>query len=494
MAAFFYIIKCLKINSFVKTLIMKESNYNFYISDSSENIHLVYNAIRNTLVRDDDCKIQKFISQCNGDIHFNSNYITEEDFSNLVSLGILVPNDINERQTIIDSNKKRLEKLYKKNNALSLVITPTLQCNFKCYYCFEKTTIRKDEVALSMNVQDDIINFISKSIVENHIKEVNIKWYGGEPLMQPQVIFSMQERINTICKLHDVKLLSDIITNGLLLTPEISELLFENGIKTAQITIDGPETIHNKRRLYPENPTNNYKIILDNILKANENIRFSIRINVDKMNKDYIFSLVDDFVEQKIWPYKKNVSLYLAKVRSDDEKVNLPYKEFAIFEDNIRYYLMNKYNEITQTNKAKLRFHYPTYGGGFGCGYGVSKNSWVISYNGYLFRCWESVGCNEHIVGTIKDLLEDFGQSIFEKIKVDNHTFERWGCFDCKHFPICSSICPWDYLNSSNNERRCTTWKSLLEYRLINQYKQFLTNPEIFTNAPFNLRKTINNN
>ena len=87
----------------------------------------------------------------------------------------------------------------------------------------------------------------------------------------------------------------------------------------------------------------------------------------------------------------------------------------------------------------------------------------------------------------MKDLLEDFGQSIFEKMKLDNQTFERWGCFECKYFPICASNCPWDNLiDSSNNGRRCTKWKSLLEYRLLNQYKLFLKEPEIFNSVPFN--------
>jgi len=464
---------------------MKESIYNFHINDRGNNIYIIYNALKNTLIQDDECRIQKFIMQCNGDILFNSDYISEDDFNDLISSGIIVSDETDEKQIAIEVNKKRLEKLYKQNDSLSLVITPTLQCNFKCYYCFESTNTRKNEDAISMEVQNDIINFISKSITTNNIKELNITWYGGEPLMQQQIIFALQEQINTICKLHDVKSHAFIFTNGVLLTPEVSELLYEHGIRKAQVTLDGQENIHNKRRFYPVDPTNNYKIILDNILNSNENIRFLIRINIDKSNKDLVFHLIDDLINRKIWPYKKNVTIYMGHVISTDKKVELSYQEFAEFEDSIRYYLMNKYNEITKTKEAKLKFHYPTYGGDLKCGYGIFRDAWVVSYNGELFRCLQSVGIKDHVVGTVKDLLKDFGQSIFEKIKIDNYTFERWGCFECKYFPICASRCPWDYLNSSNNERRCTKWKYLLEYRLIHQYKQFLTNPEIFRNVPF---------
>ena len=108
-------------------------------------------------------------------------------------------------------------------------------------------------------------------------------------------------------------------------------------------------------------------------------------------------------------------------------------------------------------------------------------NSWVISYNGDVFRCWETVGQKEHAVGKMEDLLEDFGHSIFNKIKLDNQTFEKWGCFDCKFFPICGSRCPWDFVKN----KKCTEWKSMLEYRLLNQYKLFLKDSEIFENVPF---------
>lgn len=462
---------------------MKESNYNFFISDDNKHIYMIYNALKNTLVLDDDCKIKKFVSQCNGNIQFNPDSISEEDFNNLISLGIIVSDEVDEKQIAIDTHKKQLEKHHNKTNVLSLVITPTLQCNFKCYYCFESSKTKNNTENLSISVQNDIINFISMSITLNHIKEINITWYGGEPLIQQQIILPMQEKINNLSKLHGVKLHSDIITNGLLLTPKTGEILYEHGIRNAQITIDGPEAIHNKRRIYPEDPTNNYKTILNNLLNAHENIRFQIRINIDKANRDFIFSLIDDLINRKIWPDKKNVSLYIAKVRSNNKNIDLSEKEYAIFEEEIRFYLANKYNEITKTGKAKLRFRYPTLGGEIRCGYGRFKNSWVISYNGDLFRCWESVGCKDHVVGTVKDLLVDFGQSVFEKIKVNNLTFEQWGCFDCKCFPICAGGCPWEYLS----ERRCTVWKNTLEDRLVNQYKQLLANPEIFTNVPFQI-------
>ena len=466
---------------------MKESKYNFFISDNDDNINLVYNSLRNTLISDKDRKVQNFIQQCNGNIKYDPAYITNDEFNDLISSGIIILDDFDEKQVAIDTNQMRLDILQKDNKRLSLTIAPTLQCNFKCYYCFESPGIRKNTSSMGLDVQNDIIDFITKSIAINHIKEVSITWCGGEPLLQLPIIISMQKKINKICKLFDVKNNnSSIITNGILLSAENCNLLYEHGIRNAQITIDGPEPVHNKRRHYPADPTNNYNLILKNILNANDQLKFIIRINVDNSNKDLILDLIDNLIERKIWPYKNKIFIYLAYVESDSNKV-FSRNEFTVLQDHIRRNLADKYNDIKKTNKAKLKFHYPMYGGEPGCGYAISKNVWVVDYNGDVFRCWEAVGRKEHAIGTIKDLSEDFGQSIFEQIKLSNTVFEQWGCFDCKFFPICGSLCPWDYLD--NEERRCTQWKNTLEYKILNQYKQFLKEPELFRSIPFNIKK-----
>lgn len=463
---------------------MKESNYNFYINDHEANIYLIYNALKNTLIRDNEGKVQKFVKQFKDNIHYSPKYLTKEEYNDLVSSGIIVSNDTKEKQVAIDRNKKRFEILHQKKESLSLVITPTLCCNFKCYYCFESLNTRKNEEFINIEVQNDIINFIKKSIEENHVQKIYITWYGGEPLIQRDIIFSMQEKINELCKINDVKLMSTMVSNGFLLSPEVCGKLYELGIKQIQITIDGPEQIHNKRRYYPVNPSNNYNQIVENILQANDKIMFNFRVNIDKTNKDYIFELIDDLIKRKVWPYKRNVHIYTAQVRANNNAdFVLSTKEYAIIEENIRCYLIDKYNEIMQTNKAKRNFLYPKFGGNVECGYGVFPNSWVISYNGDVFRCWESVGQAELKVGTMKDLLEDFGQSIFNKVKLDTQTFERWGCFDCKFFPICGSKCPWDFVK----HKRCIEWKEVIEYRLLSQYKLFLKEPAVYLNTPFNV-------
>ncbi|MDR2585112.1 MAG: radical SAM protein [Prevotellaceae bacterium] len=464
---------------------MKESRYNFYLSDDEEKTRLIYNAFKNTLVEDEEGKIHNYIEQYKSDVKFNSEFVKEEEYNDLISLGIIVPDEMDERQCAIDANTKKLQSMHQSNKVLSLTIIPTLLCNFKCRYCFESMNTRKNNEHISDEVQNDIIEFIVKSITDNHIKVINIVWYGGEPLLQRNIILSMQSKINEICTHYQIKNHSKIITNGFLLSHETSDLLNKYGIRKIQVTIDGPEHIHNKRRYYPQDPNNNFKTICDNIYRANENIKFLVRINIDKLNMEYIIELIDDLISRKIWPHKNNVSLLTAPVESS-ENTDLSGVEFSKFESRIRYYMREKYAEINYqlADKVKLNFLYPCPGGDARCGFGVSKNAWVINYDGDLFRCWEPVGQKEHSLGTIQNLLDDFGASIFERIKVDSHLVKQWGCYECKFFPICGNKCHWDFINN-NEERRCTEWKNTLKHRLMDQYKLYQQKPNIFANVPF---------
>ena len=55
-----------------------------------------------------------------------------------------------------------------KSKKMKLVIAPTLNCNFKCDYCFEKPIIGD----MGIEVQNQIIEMIKKKISEDSIKDV----------------------------------------------------------------------------------------------------------------------------------------------------------------------------------------------------------------------------------------------------------------------------------------------------------------------------------
>ncbi|MDE6303480.1 MAG: radical SAM protein, partial [Paramuribaculum sp.] len=121
---------------------------------------------------------------------------------------------------------------------LSLTINPTLACNFACPYCFEGThpsTFMTDEI------EDAIVRFVEK---HEQARNLNITWFGGEPLLAFDRIVSLTRKLQGI----GLNYWAGMITNGYLLTRDKLEQFDKLKIRSVQVTIDGNESMHNSRR------------------------------------------------------------------------------------------------------------------------------------------------------------------------------------------------------------------------------------------------------
>lgn len=114
----------------------------------------------------------------------------------------------------------------------------------------------------------------------------------------------------------------------------------------------------------------------------------------------------------------KNVTIYPAHVAEGQGNPNLPEMDmfdYIKFNDEVRLFLANKYNEVMKSDKGKPRFEYPTVGGSPGCGYGFTKHLWVMDHKGNLYKCWEALGDPKLIIGHLNDLHQDSGLKISKK-------------------------------------------------------------------------------
>ena len=74
---------------------------------------------------------------------------------------------------------RQLHEKVKSNGVWHLIINPTQDCNFRCWYCYEKHPKSK--------MQPETVERIKKlirNIFEQHeVKHFMLGWFGGEPLM-----------------------------------------------------------------------------------------------------------------------------------------------------------------------------------------------------------------------------------------------------------------------------------------------------------------------
>jgi len=143
------------------------------------------------------------------------------------------------------------EKLRNELTALTLVVTE--QCNLRCRYCvysgmyhFERThSSRKMSDKIALKAIDFFLNRCKNS------RKVFISFYGGEPLLNFELIKKCVEYASVRSKQIDKSLEYSITTNGTLLHGEILDFLIKNKIGLV-ISLDGPKDIHDRYRTFPD--------------------------------------------------------------------------------------------------------------------------------------------------------------------------------------------------------------------------------------------------
>ena len=203
----------------------------------------------------------------------------------------------------------------------------TNACNLKCKYCFiikqkGQMSLETAKKAIDLTYQNLLYHQLSKTSPLRKNKKITINFLGGEPLLlynkiiKPCIEYGKQKYKN--------KIRFSITTNGVLLSPEISDFLIKNDTHIT-FSIDGNEDIQNFNR--PAYNIQNYYNILIN------NLKYLIK----KYPKKFL-------VRTTI--YSKNISsLYNSYLFFD----NLGVKNFSFFPDTTSLKWTD--NEITQLEK-----------------------------------------------------------------------------------------------------------------------------------------------
>lgn len=349
------------------------------------------------------------------------------------------------------------------SSGIGLVIAPTLACNFACPYCYETA---KSGI-ISKEVQDSLLEMIEDTA--KHKYDVDITWYGGEPLIAKEVIFDFSRRAIEICEREGVRYGAYIVTNGYLIDEDVISKMKEAHITGAQITVDGPPSIHNTRRILKNSDEPTFDRIIHNVklLMQNGITNIAIRINVDKTNVNHVEELLDILEREGV----KDVVVNLGHVSAYTEACNgvtdscMDTEEYAAQD--------SKYQKILHERGYQISGRYPFYPSikaNYCCADHVS--AYVIDPEGYMYKCWNDVGNQKRAVGnvcTIKDKMDD-------KMFAMNLEYIMWGpfehekCRECDILPICMGGCP--YKGITGNEPSCEKWVYNLEQTIIATYYQ----------------------
>lgn len=157
---------------------MKFSKFNVYKKYNDQE-YWVFNTLTTALIILENEKFMKYF--INQDLDNGS-----EDVNEFLEMGFLIEDNFNEleyleelRKTVVNSNKKIAD----------IMIAPTMDCNARCYYCFENGCHREK---MTFETADAVVHYIE----ENWNGELfNVTWFGGEPLLATDIIDYISEQM-----------------------------------------------------------------------------------------------------------------------------------------------------------------------------------------------------------------------------------------------------------------------------------------------------------
>lgn len=181
-----------------------------------------------------------------------------------------------------------------------LVLGITEICNLRCRYCTFSGEYKYHRTHTDKTMSADIAKkaidyFMSGSVQSEHR---SIGFYGGEPLAVFNQIKDLIYYVNTN---YEETVSFNMTTNGTLLSDEISSFLIENNI-SIMVSIDGPENLHDKMRIFQDGRGSYKKIInnLNNLYNMSKeyyknNVTFSVSLsNPDKLAEVYSYFISDN--------------------------------------------------------------------------------------------------------------------------------------------------------------------------------------------------------
>lgn len=346
--------------------------------------------------------------------------LPDDIFKYLKDNGFIVDDDVDESYKLSYAN---IVNRYNSKH-LRLTILPTINCNFRCWYCYEQhePSLMTDSGARS------VLEFAKSEIESKHIECVTLDWFGGEPLLRfSQIIYPFTKSLKGWCEQLDVKIQPIMTTNGSLINDDVASKMDEIGLNQLQITLDGDREHHNKVRFSPA-MRNSYDVIVGNIhtvCKVLKNPSIELRINYTKDNIDSAFSILDDF--------DKDIRRYI------------------LVSPHVVWQRSNELSEMSETvSELRLKAFEKGYninipGMSLRCMscYTENMEQFVINYDMNVYKCTARDFDKKYSIGRITDEGKFVPNELYYKYYITSSPFMNKQCLECELLPSCiySSSC-----------------------------------------------------
>ncbi len=366
--------------------------------------------------------------------------------------GFLVPDRAADRQAL----DHYFSSVTNSSAELHITLLTTLQCNFACDYCFQGDhgDYNKFAEKMSLETAARVATWIERELDRVKPEHLVLMFFGGEPLLNIPVMYYLSERIWQAARARGVRMASSIITNGLLLTPELVDRMVPLGLAAVKITLDGDRDTHNRMRPL-RGGQGTFDRIIENLRLVADRVPVAIGGNFDESSVDSYPALLDFLREQ---PFANKLSkvnfkpiirnapvspkgmLPLIPVNAAGKPLGGTCMTSAGKGSGSTCDSCNGLDDKLSFLREKTQRHgFPTPSGvpGGPCHVHM-KHAHTIGPDGSLYACPGFTGEKTQSTGHIDDRQESWRESARER-------FERlhpWKeCGDCAFIPVCAGGC-----------------------------------------------------
>lgn len=310
-------------------------------------------------------------------------------------------------------------------------------CNLACRYCFaEEGEYKGRRELMSYEVGKQALDFLIAN--SGNRRNLEVDFFGGEPLMNFQVVKDLVKYGREQEKLHDKRFRFTLTTNGVLLNDDVMEFVNQE-MSNVVLSIDGRKEINDRMR-----PTRNgkgsYDLILPKFQKLAESrnqTNYYVRGTFTHNNTDFCEDV------------KHLADLGFRQI-SVEPVVALPEEPYAITEEDLPV-LFEEYDKL-----ARLMLERKKEGRGFnffhfmidltggpcvakrlsGCGSGTEYLA--VTPWGDLYPCHQFVGIPEFLMGNVFEGITR--PEIRENFRACN-VYSKEKCRNCFAKFYCSGGC-----------------------------------------------------
>lgn len=322
-------------------------------------------------------------------------------------------------------------------------------------------------------------------------RDIQITFFGGEPLLNYKVIQQTVDYCQKLEKNGDKKFLFELITNGTLLTKDVTDYIAENNF-ILFVSLDGWHEMHNENRPSLDG-IDRFDSILENAIYADRVFsekklpKVKVRANLTPNFRDV--KKVADYLESKGFtyigigtieplPHGDNCGMCLSEEQLDElseDQTNMMLSTIDKLKnnENVGAYIGRN---VRKTLKSMKQHTIP----GVICG--VCRNTTIVDNRGFLYPCHRYAGMEKYRVGDIfhgndKKLVHEFYRNIAERVVRD--------CSKCWIRDYCAGGCPW-YLSDKNgvihkpSEGSCNRRRRMMERSLWMRKELLANRPDLF--------------